>query len=69
MSGLLWAGLFWADTSRDYFAVAVKSSGDSRKKVEEHVVTDLIYVKMKTDLVPPAVQQQKNVKMYDQKIR
>ena len=41
MSGLLWAGLFWTDTSRDYFTVAMKSSGDSRQKIKEHVVTDL----------------------------
>ena len=39
--GLLWTDLFWTDTSRDYFAVAMKSSGDSRQKIEEHVVTDL----------------------------
>ena len=37
-SGLLC--LFWTDTSRNYFTVAMKSNGDSRQKIEEHVVTD-----------------------------
>ena len=41
MSGLLWTGPFWTDASRDYLALALKSSGDSRQKIEGYVVTDL----------------------------